>query len=45
VGERCCLGDEISVQAFIPIAADRQKVKLRRRVAIKIRRMPGWSDE
>jgi hypothetical protein len=43
--ERCQCGDEISARVFIPITADRQKMKLRPLVAFKIRRVPVWRDE
>lgn len=43
--ERCQRGDEISTQVFIPLAEDRQKMKVRRLVAIKIKRVPVWRDE
>lgn len=43
--ERCGRGDEISATVFIPLAEERQKMKLRRLVAIKIRRVPVWRDE
>jgi predicted metal-binding protein len=42
--ERCHRGDEISARVFIPLA-ERQKMKLRRLVAIKIKRVPVWRDE
>ena len=43
--EQCGKGDEIEAHVFIPVAAERVRLKVRRLVEIKIRRVPVWRDE
>jgi hypothetical protein len=43
--ERCGRGDEIRARVFIPTAQERMQMKVRRLVAIMIKRVPVWKDE
>ncbi len=43
--ERWQRGDEISAREFIPMAEERQKMKLNWLLAIKIKRVPVWRGE
>jgi hypothetical protein len=38
--ERCGRRDEIQAEAFIPVAAERIRLRVRRLVEIKVRKMP-----
>lgn len=40
-----CGGHGMRAEVFIPVAAERARLKVRRLVAIKIKRVPVWRDE
>ena len=43
--ERCGRRDAMSAYAFIPVASERQRLRIRRLVKIKVKQVPVWRDE
>jgi hypothetical protein len=43
--ERCGQGDNIDVDVRLPSAMERDKIKVRRLVEVKIRKLPVWRDQ
>lgn len=43
--ELCGRRDEMQAEVFIPVAAERMRLTVRRLVDIKVRKVPVWRDE